>query len=130
MIVWVTAPDLRTARKLARLALHQRLVACAQIRPGLESHYWWQGRCQQSREVLLTFKTRSKRLAALERLILAEHPDDTPQFVAAPLTDGTRRYLDWIDAETAESDGAPVKQAPGRKGPQVRQPTTRKRPIL
>ena len=46
-IVWVTTPDLRTARRLARLALDQRLVACAQLRPGVESHYLWQGRREQ-----------------------------------------------------------------------------------
>ena len=127
VIVWVTAPDLRTTRKLARLALNQRLVACAQIRPGLESHYWWQGRCEQSREVLLTFKTQSKCVAALEKLILAEHPYDTPQFVVAPLIYGPRRYLDWIEAETAEASAAVVKKAPGRKDPKLPS-TTRKRP--
>ena len=124
VIVWVTAPDLRTARKLARLALHLRLVACAQIRPGLESHYWWQGRCEQTREVLLTFKTQSKRIAALEKLILTEHPYDTPQFVVAPLTYGSQRYLNWIDAETAGSTATTARQAVGRKGSKVPQSKT------
>ena len=40
-IVLVTDPNLRTARKLVQAALQQRLVACANIVPGLESHYWW-----------------------------------------------------------------------------------------
>ncbi len=100
-IAWVTAPDLRTARRLARLALEQRLVACAQLRTGVESHYWWQGRIEKCREVLLTFKTTRHKLGALEKLVLEEHPYDTPQFVTVQLTSGSARYLDWIAAETA-----------------------------
>jgi periplasmic divalent cation tolerance protein len=96
----VTAPDLKVARRLARAALGQRLAACANLIPGLESHYWWRGKIESSREVLLIFKTRAARLKELERLILAEHPYDTPEFVVLPLTAGTERYLAWLARET------------------------------
>ena len=43
-IVLVTAPDLKTARRLARAILRRRLAACANLIPGLESHYWWGGK--------------------------------------------------------------------------------------
>ena len=97
-IVLVTAPDLKTARRLARLALQARLVACANLVPNLESHYWWQGKIERSPEVLLLLKTTTGRLARLEKLILAEHPYDTPEFVVVPLRGGNRRYLDWLAA--------------------------------
>jgi len=97
-IVLVTAPNLRTARLLAKAALRLRLVACANLVPGLESHYWWQGKLERSGEVLIIFKTASRCLAALEKLVLAEHPYDTPEFVVLPLTAGSKRYLDWLEA--------------------------------
>jgi periplasmic divalent cation tolerance protein len=99
-VVLVTAPDLKTARRLARAALWQRLVACANLISGLESHYWWQGKIESSREVLLVFKTRAACLRKLEQLILAEHPYDTPEFVVLQLTAGTERYLAWLKQET------------------------------
>jgi periplasmic divalent cation tolerance protein len=99
-VVLVTAPDLKTARRLARAALRQRLAACANLIPGLESHYWWRGKIESSREVLLLFKTRAARLGNLEKLILAEHPYDTPEFVVLQLTAGTERYLAWLQQET------------------------------
>ena len=99
-LVLVTAPDLKTARRLARAALRKRLAACANLIPGLESHYWWRGKIESCREVLLLFKTRASRLRKLERLILAEHPYDTPEFVAFRLTTGTERYLAWLERET------------------------------
>jgi periplasmic divalent cation tolerance protein len=99
-VVLVTAPDLKTARRLARAALGKRLVACANLIPGLESHYWWRGKIESSREVLLLFKTRAACLGKLEKLILAEHSYDTPEFVVLQLTAGTERYLAWLKRET------------------------------
>jgi periplasmic divalent cation tolerance protein len=91
---------LKTARQLARLALRKRLVACGNLIPGLESHYWWRGKIESSREVLLLFKTRTTKLRDLEKLVLAEHPYDTPEFVVLNLTAGTERYLTWLAKET------------------------------
>ena len=96
--ILVTAPDVKVARRLARGALRARLVACANLIPKIESHYWWKECIEASAEVLILFKTTKGRLAKLEKFILAEHPYDTPEFVVLPLASGTPRYLDWIAA--------------------------------
>src|SRR5260370_1126131 len=63
-VVLVTAPDLRAARKLAQAALEARLIACANLVPRVESHYWWQRKIQSGHEILLILKTiKSKRCA-------------------------------------------------------------------
>ncbi len=95
-IVLVTAPDLKTARRLARAALAARLIACANLVPKVESHYRWQGKLERSTEVLLVLKTTTARLAALQRLVVAQHPYDTPEFVVLALTGGTKKYLAWL----------------------------------
>ena len=97
-VVLVTAPDLKTARRLAQSALQTRLVACANLVPKIESHYWWQGKLEKSAEVLLLLKTTQAKLAALEKLVLQEHPYDTPEFVVLSLVGGTKRYLEWLAA--------------------------------
>jgi periplasmic divalent cation tolerance protein len=95
-LVLVTAPDLKTARRLARAALGARLVACANLVPKIESHYWWQGKIESSAEVLVLFKTTRTNLAPLETLVLAKHPYDTPEIVSLALSRGTNKYLRWI----------------------------------
>ncbi|MCU0771293.1 MAG: divalent-cation tolerance protein CutA [Verrucomicrobia bacterium] len=99
-VVLVTAPTPAVARKLARAALDQRLIACANLVPRIESWYWWQGRIESGKEQLMVMKTRRTLLPRLEKLIRQLHPYDTPEFIALPLTAGNRRYLDWIHRET------------------------------
>jgi periplasmic divalent cation tolerance protein len=97
VIVLVTAPDLKSARTLARTALESKLAACANIIPKIESHYWWQGKLERSSELLIIFKTTRSRVARLEMTILAKHPYDTPEFVVLPIGQGNKRYLKWIE---------------------------------
>ena len=95
-IVLVTAPDLKKARALAREALRARLIACANLVPKIESHYWWQRKIESSAEVLIIFKTAKSKLKALEKLIVARHPYDTPEFLVLLLAAGNKRYLAWL----------------------------------
>ena len=95
-IVLVTAPDLKTARALAKSALQAKLIACANLVPKIESHYWWQGKIESGAEVLMVLKAPKSRLAALEKLILSQHPYDTPEFLVLPLRAGNQKYLDWL----------------------------------
>jgi periplasmic divalent cation tolerance protein len=95
-LVLVTAPNLKTARHLAKAALKSRLIACANLVPRIESHYWWQGKIESGAEVLLVLKTTKANLSKLEKLILAEHPYDTPEFLVVSLQAGTAHYLRWL----------------------------------
>ena len=102
-LVLVTAPDLKTARALAKSALAANLIACANLIPKIESHYWWQERMESGREVLLVLKTQKSRLAALEKLVLAKHPYDTPEFLILPLAAGNQKYLAWLAASCRQT---------------------------
>jgi len=95
-IALVTAPDLKTARQLAKAALERRLIACANLISKLESHYWWKGKIEIGNEVLMVLKTKSANLADLQKLILADHPYDTAEFIVLPISRGSQRYLNWI----------------------------------
>ena len=103
VIVLVTAPTKALAQTLAHAALEQKLIACANIVPRVESHYWWKGNIEASSEALLILKSRRPLLSKLESVIRTLHPYDTPEFVALSLTAGSKRYLDWLQEET----GAP-----------------------
>src|SRR5262249_191626 len=110
-LVLVTAPDSKVADRLAKAALTRRLVACVNLVPQVKSHYWWQGRIESSAEVLLVMKTTKARLKALETLVRALHPYDTPEFITLLLNRGSERYLDWLAASVESTRG---KRSKGR----------------
>lgn len=95
-LVLVTAPDMKTARALARAALKGKWIACANLVPAIESHYRWKGKLERSAEILMILKTRKSRVPALEKLILAQHPYDTPEILVLTLKGGTKKYLAWL----------------------------------
>jgi periplasmic divalent cation tolerance protein len=105
-LVLVTAPELRTARRLARAALKARLVACVNLVPKIESHYWWQGKLERGHEVLMILKATRRTLSALEKLILKLHPYDTAEFVVLPVSRGSERYLAWWKANCSADAAA------------------------
>ena len=99
-VVMVTAPDMDLARRLAKAGLEAKLAACANIVPAIESHYWWEGKLESSKEALVIFKTRQEMLPKLEQIVRDVHSYDTPEFVALPLIAGSRKYLAWIENNT------------------------------
>jgi periplasmic divalent cation tolerance protein len=101
VLVLTTAPDMKVARRLAKAALDARLIACANLVARMESHYWWKGKVETGAEIRMLMKTKRAKLAALEKLIVAKHPYDTPEFLVLPLAAGNSRYLKWIADSTA-----------------------------
>jgi periplasmic divalent cation tolerance protein len=93
----VTAPNIKTARALAQAALKARLIACANLIPKIESHYWWQEKLETGAEVLMLLKTTAAHVPALEKLVVSKHPYDTPEFVVLDISRGNKRYLDWLE---------------------------------
>jgi periplasmic divalent cation tolerance protein len=105
MLVLVTAPNAQSARRIARAAIEARLVACANLVPRIESHYWWKGKVESGTEVLLLLKTTRDRLGSLEKLVLERHPYDTPEFVVLPFSGGSEKYLGWIEQSVGRQTG-------------------------
>ena len=44
----------------------------------------------------MIFKTSSRCLDRLEKLIVSEHPYDTPEFIVLQIAKGNKRYLAWV----------------------------------
>jgi len=100
VVVLVTVPDEDAAGSLAKTLVEERLVACAQVLPGLTSHYSWEGQLERSEEVLIILKTLQVRLAELETRVRQLHPYDVPQFVALSASHVEENYARWVGSAT------------------------------
>lgn len=101
LLVLSTLPSLKDAKKISEALLAERAVACVNIIPHVESCYWWKGKINKSREVMLMMKTRASYFKRLERLIRTLHPYTTPEIIALDLAKGNQDYLRWVGGETA-----------------------------
>lgn len=100
VFVYVTVPDMQTAAAIADAVVGDRLAACANILPGMQSIYHWQGKIEKAEEVVVIFKTPAAQFAAIESRIKELHPYETPCIVALPVSAGHAPYLRWIAEET------------------------------
>ena len=102
-IVLVTCPSVALARKIARTVVRKRLAACVNVMLSpVESVYTWKGKVERAREYLLVMKTTAKRLAELENEVKRLHSYELPEFTALPITEGSKKYLSWMDESVAE----------------------------
>jgi len=95
-----TAPDAATAERIARALVDERLIACANLVPGLTSIYRWQGEVQADPEVLLLMKTRRAVVQRLKERLPQLHPYQVPELVVTEVTDGLAPYCAWVRGET------------------------------
>ncbi len=100
VVVYVTACDLAEGRKIAQQLLAQKLAACVNIVSGIESHYRWEGKLEQSSEVLLVIKTRKTHFAKLTKAVKGIHSYNVPEIIALPIVAGDKKYLAWLRQET------------------------------
>jgi periplasmic divalent cation tolerance protein len=97
LIVLVTCGKVAEARRIARSVVEKRLAACVNIVVGpVESVYRWKNKVEKAREWLLVMKTPAKRLPALEKEVKRLHSYDVPEFIALPVSTGSREYLGWL----------------------------------
>lgn len=100
-VVLMTAPDARTARRLAKALVRDRLAACVNIIPAVESHYRWEGKLQLDSEAILLVKTRSRLMGRLLRFVKARHPYRVPEVIGLAIQEGSPAYLAWLEDSLA-----------------------------
>ena len=53
LIVFMTANSKEEAVKIVRTLLEEHLIACANIIDSVSSFFWWQGKIEEEKEVLV-----------------------------------------------------------------------------
>lgn len=102
LICFCTCPDRASAEHLAQTLVDERLAACVNIVPGLQSVYRWQGAIERSDELLLLIKSTQARLQALSARVAELHPHELPEVVAVEAAGGLSAYLDWVAEQATD----------------------------
>lgn len=96
LIVLVTTPNNEEASRIAEALVSERLAACVNIIPAIESIYRWEGKVTRDSESLMIIKTTDERYAELELRVKQLHSYATPEAVAFKIERGSSEYLVWL----------------------------------
>ena len=98
-LLYTTFPNIQAAREIVAKLLEAKVIACANILPGAESHFRWEGKLQQESEVVVFAKTTEANYPHASAIIREHHPYDVPCIVTLPITDGLPDYMHWVVKE-------------------------------
>lgn len=104
LLVLTTCPGTITAKKIANEVVMEKLGACVQVIPGVQSFFRWVGKVDNSEEILLLIKTTTDRYQALQDRITALHPYELPEIIAVPISGGLEGYLKWVETNTVSDE--------------------------
>lgn len=102
IVVLITAGDQAEARSMASALVQEKLAACVNIVPGVESIYYWEGNICSDEEFLLVVKTRKALFPQLEERVREMHTYDVPEIIALPIEEGSQDYFNWLAKSTGE----------------------------
>lgn len=94
-IGWTTVSSREDAEKLAREAVSEKLVACAQVEGPIRSFYLWQENLKSEEEYRIVFKFLAKNAGRLEIWLKGNHPYEVPQWITVQAEHVLAEYLQW-----------------------------------
>jgi periplasmic divalent cation tolerance protein len=103
VIVWTTIGSGTDGHRLASTLVGERLAACVNVLPEMESTYRWKGSVESERERQVIIKTTTAQLAAVQARVHQLHPYELPEFIVLPVIAGSEKYIGWIKESTTKT---------------------------
>jgi len=101
---YITVPSVEEGRRIGKILVEERLAACVNILPQMESWYAWKGGLENAQETVVIAKLPAHLREALQRRVLELHSYTCPCVVFLPVAGGNPAYLEWINEETREPE--------------------------
>ena len=94
--VITTEEDKQNASKLANLLLREKLIPCVTFK-NVESHFWWKGEINQSKEVQLMIKCKEENVNKVCNKISEWHTYELPEIIYFRVS-ANKNYHQWVNS--------------------------------
>ena len=95
-VVITTEADKKNACKIGNLLLEEKLIACVTFK-NVESHFWWGGKINQSKEVQLIIKCKEENIDKVCKKISGCHSYEVPEIIYFPVS-ANNDYYHWVNS--------------------------------
>ena len=95
-IVLTTEANKKNALKLAKLLLKDKLIPCVSFE-NIESHFWWKGIINKSKEVQLKIKCKKENIKNICKKIAQWHSYEVPEIIYFCVS-ANKDYHNWLNS--------------------------------
>jgi periplasmic divalent cation tolerance protein len=102
VVILITASSIDEAKKIGNALMEERLIACVNIIPQVESIFYWQEKVCNEKEALMIIKTRKSLINDIIKRVKSIHSYSVPEIIALPIISGSEDYLKWVGDVTKD----------------------------
>ncbi len=95
-LIITTEKDKNNACKMVNLLLEEKLIPCVTLKD-IESHFWWEGKINQSKEVQIVIKCKGNNINKVCNKISELHTYKVPEIIYFPVS-ANKNYYDWVNS--------------------------------
>ncbi len=95
-LIITTEVDKKNACKIANLLLEDKLIPCVSFK-NIESHFWWDGKINESKEVQLIIKCKHENINKVCNKISEYHSYEVPEIFYFPVS-ANKDYQQWVNS--------------------------------
>ena len=88
--------DQECASNIANILLREKLIPCVTFKK-IESHFWWKGEINQSKEIQLIIKCKEENINNICNKISSYHSYEIPEIIYFPVS-SSKDYHRWINS--------------------------------
>ena len=98
-IVYITTSGDLESKKIAKKLLEEKIAACINIIPTIESIYLWKGKIEQDSESIMLVKTKSEMVEEVIKRVEELHSYEIPCVLEITVNKGSKNYIEWMKSE-------------------------------
>ena len=102
VLIMTSFADEETAAAAVHCLVEERLAACGTLLPKARSIYSWQGKIEDSIEVVVWIKTSQVSLEHCQQRLQELHPYEVPEMIVLEPSSVSPGYLQWMQGVLGE----------------------------
>ncbi len=92
-----TCENIDEARKICRVLVREKYVACANIIPCVESIFIWEDKLNTTQETKVLLKTDLSNYDVIKNFITENCSYDVPEIIFTKIDGGNEDYMKWLE---------------------------------
>ncbi|MDI6606388.1 MAG: divalent-cation tolerance protein CutA [Candidatus Omnitrophota bacterium] len=97
VVIFITVSAKEEAERIATKLVEEKLAACVNIVGNIDSVFWWEGKVDRAKELLLVVKSTAEKVDEIIAAVKSLHSYEVPEIIALPIVAGFKPYLNWIN---------------------------------